>query len=780
MKSFPAISMFSLPEHISERCEIVGSKNKITSNGPVVIWLKSSLRVHENPAIDAGRLIASSLGLPVFVYQGIDERYPHSSPRHHKVLLDAAVDMEKGCKQLELDYFLNVSREENRGKALHDLGKIASIIITDLFPLPPWKDWVKSVARSADCPVLQVDCHCVVPMPVFGKSMDRPFRYRDATKKLRKRRIGKSWPLVEVENRSFEGVLPFKPVDIDKDIVNSRNGFDLISKCDIDMTNHPVWDFKGGEIEALRKWNEFLLKGIHGYARRRNNAADPEGVSRLSSAIHYGFISTMKIAREASDVGTKSAEKFLDELMIFREHAWHHVYSCSDPYGVENLPQWARDSWITTSDDPRYNTLDKYELELGKSESDLWNLCQTSLLRHGELHNNLRMTWGKAIPQWTSDVETSMEMAQHLNDRYALDGRDPSSVAGVQWCHGLFDRAFYPPLPVMGVVRKRDIETHKSRLDFSRYESYVTRKPIEQKNPIVIIGAGYSGAYSAFILNNLGYDVKVVDKGTIPGGRSSTKIRPTGAYNHGNSQFYRIDEATHLFDNISERNQAHSNINSLLSGIEVDCQITVKNISESEEKVTITTEGGHEIVADGVIVTCPLPQSFKLMENLPNSWENYPYDSNWTLIVTGPSICPELSKTQTDSIQEIRYGLEGEQSNNLIIHMKNEWSKENLEDTRQEVIEKFMQLARLEIDDDLFDWIQQSEVHAHRWRFSRPTIKAHDPGLFRVKFAGDAFAHPIGTVEGAIRSAKLATLDLAWSLDSLQEKQKKIIQSKLF
>ena len=117
MKSFPARGMFNLPEHISERCEIVGAKNKITSNGPVVIWLKSSLRVHENPAIDAGRLIASSLGLPVFVYQGIDERYPHASPRHHKVLLDAAVDMEKGCKQLELDYFLNVSREENRGKA---------------------------------------------------------------------------------------------------------------------------------------------------------------------------------------------------------------------------------------------------------------------------------------------------------------------------------------------------------------------------------------------------------------------------------------------------------------------------------------------------------------------------------------------------------------------------------------------------------------------------------------------------------------------------------------
>ena len=112
--------------------------------------------------------------------------------------------------------------------------------------------------------------------------------------------------------------------------------------------------------------------------------------------------------------------------------------------------------------------------------------------------------------------------------------------------------------------------------------------------------------------------------------------------------------------------------------------------------------------------------------------------------------------------------------------MKNEWSKENLEDTRQELIEKFMQQAKLEIDNDLFNWIEKSDVHAHRWRFSRPRIIAHDPGFSRVKFAGDAFAHPIGTVEGAIKSAKLATLDLAWSLDSLQEKEKTIIQSKLF
>ena len=56
----------------------------------------------------------------------------------------------------------------------------------------------------------------------------------------------------------------------------------------------------------------------------------------------------MKIARETAAFGTKSADKFLDELLIFREHAWHHCYSSIDPYGAHNLPQWARDSWRDT------------------------------------------------------------------------------------------------------------------------------------------------------------------------------------------------------------------------------------------------------------------------------------------------------------------------------------------------------------------------------------------------------------------------------------------------
>jgi deoxyribodipyrimidine photolyase len=101
----------------------------------------------------------------------------------------------------------------------------------------------------------------------------------------------------------------------------------------------------------------------------------------------------------------------------------------------------------------------------GATGNQLWDLAQRSLLVHGELHNNVRMTWGKAIPAWTASPEAAVATLLDLNNRTALDGADPASYAGLLWCLGLFDRAFQPEIPVLGAVRPRILEEHAARLD---------------------------------------------------------------------------------------------------------------------------------------------------------------------------------------------------------------------------------------------------------------------------------------------------------------------------
>ena len=504
-----------LPSHLAERTRQLNSIDTLYGDGPVVVWLKSSFRVHENPAIEVGATIAQQNGLPLLIYHGIDERYPHASLRHHNMLLEAAIDMDENCRKNGLRYVLHLAREGHRQPVLKQFSQTASCIVTDMFPLPPWTEWLQTISASSKGPVFDVDCHCVVPMPMFGKSVDRPYKYRDATKKLRKKRLQASWPVLDVQAEQYVGELPFEPVDIANRVIDPNERISLLQECNIDPTVLPIWDVRGGEKAALQKWQKFFDKGLNGYARRRNNAADSTGVSRLSHAFHYGFLSPMRVAREAAAVGTKSADKYLDELLVFREHAWHHIYAVPEPYAPSNLPDWAKQSWRDTSDDPRPVLLTPRQLEYAASPFELWNLCQQSLVRHGELHNNLRMTWGKAFPLWTQHLESSLEQSQMLNDKYALDGRDPSSVVGIQWCHGLFDRAFFPSEPVMGVVRKRDVVTHSSRLDTERYGAHVNRNPSQIDGVYILQGRNPITSFVAGVLTDQGYSAHFTETGDV-------------------------------------------------------------------------------------------------------------------------------------------------------------------------------------------------------------------------------------------------------------------------
>ena len=125
------------------------------NEGPVVVWLKSSLRVHENPALDVGRIIASQYDRPLLVYQGVDERYPWASLRHHNMLLDGAVDLHHGCEALGLRYVLHLARNGNRQSVMSFFAETAGCIITDLFPLPLGQGGSREWLERPSAPLLR-------------------------------------------------------------------------------------------------------------------------------------------------------------------------------------------------------------------------------------------------------------------------------------------------------------------------------------------------------------------------------------------------------------------------------------------------------------------------------------------------------------------------------------------------------------------------------------------------------------------------------------------------
>ena len=127
--------------------------------------------------------------------------------------------------------------------------------------------------------------------------------------------------------------------------LSKDGGAELLSKCEIDPTVVAVTGVTGGSSYAIEHWENWCDSGIRSYHMKRNNAALSDGVSRMSPWIHYGMIATTRMVRDASSIGGKGAEKFLDEMLVFREHAQHHVHAKDNPDDWANIPGWAITSW---------------------------------------------------------------------------------------------------------------------------------------------------------------------------------------------------------------------------------------------------------------------------------------------------------------------------------------------------------------------------------------------------------------------------------------------------
>ena len=54
---------------------------------------------------------------------------------------------------------------------------------------------------------------------------------------------------------------------------------------------------------------------------------------------------------------------------------------------------------------------------------------------------------------WSPSPRLALERMVELNNKWALDGRDPNSYSGILWCLGRHDRPWPPERPIFGTVR---------------------------------------------------------------------------------------------------------------------------------------------------------------------------------------------------------------------------------------------------------------------------------------------------------------------------------------
>jgi deoxyribodipyrimidine photo-lyase len=108
------------------------------------------------------------------------------------------------------------------------------------------------------------------------------------------------------------------------------------------------------------------------------------------------------------------------------------------------------------------------ELAQSKTHDPNWNAAQTELRSQGVMHNYLRMLWGKKIIEWTGSHEQALVVLIELNNRYALDGRDPNSYSGIFWCLGRFDRA-WQERTIFGKLRYMSSDSTRKKIKLKQY-----------------------------------------------------------------------------------------------------------------------------------------------------------------------------------------------------------------------------------------------------------------------------------------------------------------------
>lgn len=203
------------------------------------------------------------------------------------------------------------------------------------------------------------------------------------------------------------------------------------------------------------------------------NQPQEKGASGISPWLHFGHIGIHQIINEIFtayrwDVsmvtppndGRRSGwwglpepvEAFLDQIITWRDIGFIHCAMNPDHTEFSSLPQWAQTTLAEHSNDERPYIYTFEQFEKAQTHDPLWNAAQQQLRQEGIIHNYLRMLWGKKILEWSPDPQTAMEWMIALNDRWALDGRDPNSYTGIGWVLGKFDRG-WTERDVFGKIR---------------------------------------------------------------------------------------------------------------------------------------------------------------------------------------------------------------------------------------------------------------------------------------------------------------------------------------
>lgn len=439
---------------------------------------------------------------PLVVFEPLRVGYRWASDRLHRFVLDGMADQARRLRRLRsagVLYYPYVEPAPGRGKGLlAALVARACVAVTDDYPAFFLPRMVEAAARQLPIRLEQVDSNGLLPL----RAADRAFVTARSFRRFLQQELPsylEELPRADPLARLRLPALGALPGEIERrwppasPALLASDARELAGLA-IDHTVSPV-PYRGGTAAGRAEMRRFLGRKLRGYAERANHP-DDDYRSGLSPYLHFGHLSAFEVFSElarregwsSADRSAKAdgrrdgwwgmspaAEAFLDQLITWRELGYNFCAHRDDYDRWESLPEWARATLNQHASDPRPHVYTHEEFEAGRTHDPLWNAAQMQLAREGQIHNYLRMLWGKKILEWTPSPRDALEVMIELNNKYAVDGRDPNSYSGIGWVLGRYDRPWGPKRPVFGAVRYLSSRSTVRKLRVQRFLARYTR-----------------------------------------------------------------------------------------------------------------------------------------------------------------------------------------------------------------------------------------------------------------------------------------------------------------
>ncbi len=455
-------------DQLTLRCVSLNAMRLRPEGEFVLYWMQSTQRLEENWALRQATLEADRLGKPVLIYQGLNPHYEHANDRTHAMILGNAIELQRRADMLGLTYVFHLRRtvaDDNR--VLDRLAERAALLVTDAFPTAGVDTRSARVAARLGCRMLAVESHAVVPAAAFQKE---EYAARTIRPKLARLRDLALEPVRDVAPKHALSARVLRSLDLEVMPLATTDVAAEIARCAIDHAVRPVAHVTPGLTAARARLDAFCADALQQYSERRNDPGDADGSSHLSPWLHFGQLSAAEVARTVRERGRpEEVEKFHDELLTWRELSLNFCIRNRAFGTLAGLPNWVRENMARHASDTREYVYDLATFEAAATHHPLWNAAQRELVATGAIHNVMRMYWGKYIVLWSASYDDALQIMITLNNKYALDGRDPSSYGGIQWCLGKFDRA-WTRRPVLGTIRYMSIELAYKKFDARTYE----------------------------------------------------------------------------------------------------------------------------------------------------------------------------------------------------------------------------------------------------------------------------------------------------------------------